>query len=340
MRTALAPLVGLLLLAVVGPLLGQEATTDTIAQRPIFTPFTRAPQIEDEHEVLRVVDRHYPKELKDDAIGGTVGLWVCIGADGEVKSALVDWTSGNRQLDEAALAAIRQIRFIPAESLKKAVAVWVQIPIQFRVDVGRPADVVLKPPVQLIPLEEDLPADIPQFSCEPPSGVYWRQLAAAKPVDQILAGDYALTVVATSGFRRDTIAYGTLRLRPTDVQHRRAPNREVTYPLYGSADIDLGPLGPISLESPPTSRDPEHPGVTGVHSAASLETTLVLGTALPEGFTFDAGVLLNVFSIDSLGFSGRWKDGGAQQSLDPNDPRYRAPRLEGYFCARRFTTTR
>jgi TonB family protein len=331
---------GLLLLAVVGPLLGQDATRDTIAQRPIFTPFTRAPQIKDEHEALRIVDRYYPEDLKDHAIGGTVGLWVRVGADGQVKNALVDWTSGNRQLDGAAIAAVREIRFIPAENLKKAVAVWVQIPIQFRVDVGRPADVVRKPPVQLIPLDEDLPPDIPQCSCEPPSGVYWRQLAAAEPVDEILAGDYALTVVATSGFRRDTIAYGTLRLRPTDVQYRRAPNPEVTYPLYGSADIDLGPLGPISLESPPTSRDPEHPGVTGVHFEASLKTTLVLGTGLPKGVTFDAGVLLDVFSIDSLGFSGRWKDGGAQQSLDPNHPRYRAPRLEGYFCARRFTTTR
>lgn len=52
---------------------------------------------------------------------------------GMVTSAQVQRSSGSASLDEVALRAARELRFMPALNRDRKVAVWLQIPIPFSV---------------------------------------------------------------------------------------------------------------------------------------------------------------------------------------------------------------
>ncbi len=104
-----------------------------LGDRPVFTPFTVRPEIKDRRKALRIVERAYPRLLRDAGIGGTVNVWVFIDTRGIVKNAQVQKSSGNRALDDAALAAAKKFEFTPALNRDKRVAVWVAIPITFAV---------------------------------------------------------------------------------------------------------------------------------------------------------------------------------------------------------------
>jgi TonB family protein len=69
--------------------------------------------------------------LRDARIGGEVRLHVFINAEGIVETARVAVSSGQTQLDEAALRVAPQIEFTPALNRGERVAVWVEIPIRF-----------------------------------------------------------------------------------------------------------------------------------------------------------------------------------------------------------------
>ena len=60
-------------------------------------------------------------------------VWVFIDEEGRVRNAQIAETSGNKEFDEGALAAVWEFEFIPASYRGKAVAVWVQLPISFSV---------------------------------------------------------------------------------------------------------------------------------------------------------------------------------------------------------------
>jgi protein TonB len=55
-------------------------------------------------------------------------------ADGSVREALVARSAGNSALDGAALRTIRESRFVPAQRGGRAVPVWVEVPIDFRLE--------------------------------------------------------------------------------------------------------------------------------------------------------------------------------------------------------------
>jgi len=104
-----------------------------IGDQPVFTPYTVRPEIKDRREAQRIVERYYPKLLKDAGIGGKVNIWVFIDTNGVVKNAQVQQGSGNSALDDAALKAAREFEFTPALNRDKKVPVWVAIPITFSV---------------------------------------------------------------------------------------------------------------------------------------------------------------------------------------------------------------
>ena len=104
-----------------------------LGDKPVFTPFTVRPEIKNRREAVRIVERAYPKLLRDAGIGGKVFVWVFIDTNGQVKNAQVNKSSGNKSLDEAALKAAEQFEFTPALNRDKKVAVWVQIPVTFSV---------------------------------------------------------------------------------------------------------------------------------------------------------------------------------------------------------------
>lgn len=103
-----------------------------ISAAPTFTPFTVRPDLMNESEVQRALEREYPPILRDAGIGGTVQVHFFIDEEGSVQRTLVAQTSGHASLDEAALRVANVFQFTPALNLDKVVPVWIAIPITFQ----------------------------------------------------------------------------------------------------------------------------------------------------------------------------------------------------------------
>lgn len=104
-----------------------------LGDQPVFTPYTVKPELKNRRQAAQIVERNYPKLLRDAGIGGTVNVWVFIDTNGNVKNAQVQKGSGNKALDEAALTSANEFTFTPALNRDKRVPVWVAIPITFSV---------------------------------------------------------------------------------------------------------------------------------------------------------------------------------------------------------------
>jgi protein TonB len=73
----------------------------------------------------------YPAVSKRAGEQGRVMLRVRVDASGVVEAVELQATSGFPRLDEAALAAVRRWRFVPAKLGERAVAGWAVVPISF-----------------------------------------------------------------------------------------------------------------------------------------------------------------------------------------------------------------
>ena len=97
--------------------------------QPTFTPYEVAPTL-----IKGSVKLNYPSFLKKAGIEGTVVLWLLIDERGQVKKVQINRSSGNKALDDAAIRAYRMARFTPAMSRDRPVKVWVQYPVQFKLN--------------------------------------------------------------------------------------------------------------------------------------------------------------------------------------------------------------
>ena len=78
----------------------------------------------------------------------------------------------------------------------------------------------------------------------------------------------------------------------------------------------------MSLLYSPSARDQDWPGVQMIHDAGDRNLVMIFGAAEGQEYSYtDVGVIFFVYSIDSLGFKGRWVDGGLRRPLP-----------SGYFC--------
>lgn len=100
---------------------------------PAFVPYTLAPRVLNPDQVRRVLEREYPATLRDAGLGGTVQVLFHVDEDGAVVEARVDASSGFESLDAAALRVADATRFSPARNRDRVVAVWIRMPIVFRV---------------------------------------------------------------------------------------------------------------------------------------------------------------------------------------------------------------
>ena len=105
------------------------------SEQPVYVDRDIDPRLLNGPEMIRLMDRLYPKVLKEAGIGGEVLMWVWVDKDGKPGNAQINRSSGRVQLDEVALAIAAQMRFEPAMLLDKPVGVWVAQPISF--SVGR-----------------------------------------------------------------------------------------------------------------------------------------------------------------------------------------------------------
>ena len=152
------------------------------------------------------------------------------------------------------------------------------------------------------------------------------ELAAGSRADA-LAGEFQLSLTATSGPRSGSSASGMLRLRPFGNRPPPiAPAERVRYPLYGATDLAPASVGAVTPGDAGRD-DPAGPGVLAMEweRSGAQAITLRLGAdanrAGPSRFD-GASLALFVTSITPERFAGRWESGGEQ-------------RAGGYFCADR-----
>lgn len=76
----------------------------------------------------------YPAAARRSGEEGTVMLRVLVSRDGAPLKIEVDQSSRSRALDDAALAAVKDWRFVPARRGSEAIEGWVRVPLVFRLD--------------------------------------------------------------------------------------------------------------------------------------------------------------------------------------------------------------
>lgn len=111
----------------------------SLRQQPVFTPFTRAPDVINREEVQRALEEEYPAELRDAGIGGTASVHFFIDAEGRVRDTRLNESSGHAELDQAAIEVASVIRFTPALNRDEPTPVWISLPITFQTRPARPA---------------------------------------------------------------------------------------------------------------------------------------------------------------------------------------------------------
>jgi TonB family protein len=85
-------------------------------------------------EPIYLPNLEYPDLAKKAGIEGRVLVKMEIDIDGSVMDAQILQSSGNQNLDEAALNQARRCRFKPALQHQKPVRVWVSMPFEYRLE--------------------------------------------------------------------------------------------------------------------------------------------------------------------------------------------------------------
>ena len=106
----------------------QKPLTKSLSSKPklAFIPYDLAPRAK---TVIRPI---YPETAQNAGIEGVVVVQAFIDERGRVKETLILKGVPNTGLDEAAMEAIRRTKFHPAEQRERPVAVWISIPVNFR----------------------------------------------------------------------------------------------------------------------------------------------------------------------------------------------------------------
>ncbi len=91
-------------------------------------------KVEVKPEPIFLPDLEYPELAKKAGIQGRVLVKMEIDIDGTVMDAQIIQSSGNQNLDEAALKCARRCRFKPAMQHQKPVRVWVSMPFDYRLE--------------------------------------------------------------------------------------------------------------------------------------------------------------------------------------------------------------
>lgn len=103
------------------------------SDRPSFIPYDTPPAMTNRGEVTQLLQRYYPRNLKDAGVGGRVELWLYVNEQGRVEKSEVKTSAGNALLDDAAQRVASEMRFTPAKNRDKVTAVWVSQWVTFEV---------------------------------------------------------------------------------------------------------------------------------------------------------------------------------------------------------------
>ena len=148
---------------------------------------------------------------------------------------------------------------------------------------------------------------------------------------KLLRGRYEVRQVTTEGVPTPTVERWTLEVSVPDTTTYR--------PSFGSRasprDILIGrrtdPVRVTSSGNPQSGRGPGRNGP--VEMWVERESGALRWRTAPGAV--DAGELFEVAEVDSLGFHGRWVDGGIGVTVLQRDDLRVGERLRGYYCATR-----
>ena len=79
-----------------------------------------------------VLEREYTPGLRSAGVEGEARVWLHIDEKGNVTDVRIGVSSGHSKLDRIALRVARCGRFAPALNNGLPVAIWIQVPIEFR----------------------------------------------------------------------------------------------------------------------------------------------------------------------------------------------------------------
>lgn len=102
------------------------------AQEPGYTPFTDRPELLNEEEVFAALKDNFPIAKRDEGGNWVTTVWLYVRDDGIVERMQINASSGDPEMDQAALRVASVMRFSPAENRGERVPVWVSLPITFR----------------------------------------------------------------------------------------------------------------------------------------------------------------------------------------------------------------
>ena len=100
---------------------------------PVFVPYDEPPvPIGGYPAIQRALV--YPEIAQRAGVEGTVMIWAKVGTDGVVKSTRVMRSLGPNGCDEAAMTAIKSVKWKPAMQRDRPVEVWVAVPVKFQLN--------------------------------------------------------------------------------------------------------------------------------------------------------------------------------------------------------------
>jgi protein TonB len=77
---------------------------------------------------------NYPSMARKLGFQGTVVLRVLVGVEGKPEEIRIETSSGHSVLDDAALTAVKQWKFVPALEGNVPISAWVDVPIRYRLE--------------------------------------------------------------------------------------------------------------------------------------------------------------------------------------------------------------
>lgn len=90
-------------------------------------PNSEASELNNPKPLYPAISRHLREQ-------GLVLLKLCISADGDLESIEIDQRSGYSRLDQVALHAVKQWKFIPAKKGSTPIPMCYQLPVKFTLE--------------------------------------------------------------------------------------------------------------------------------------------------------------------------------------------------------------
>jgi protein TonB len=104
-----------------------------LIEAPCRVDYDIAPEMTNTRDILQLMQRVYPTDLRDRRIGGTTSFWLLIDSRGMPARAIIRQSSGRVELDVAADNVVKAARFESAKVKGQAVPVWIELPVSFAV---------------------------------------------------------------------------------------------------------------------------------------------------------------------------------------------------------------